>query len=115
MLALMPWAIATLATDAPGSSHSASTCAFCASLYRRLVFLSLVIASTYRYVDSILVVGNPSFKMTLPDAYDAPAVALLEVVLPSGQHRVDQSRQLVRGSGQGFALSIRAHSRRWGT
>jgi hypothetical protein len=72
-LALIPWAIATLATDAPGSSHSASTCDFCASLYRRLVFLSLVIASTYRYVDSILVAGDSSFKMTLPDAYSWPS------------------------------------------
>lgn len=45
-LALMPWAIATVATDAPGSQHSASTCAFFVALYRRRVFFSLVIAST---------------------------------------------------------------------
>ena len=53
------------------------TCAFCASLYRRLVFLSLVIASTYRYVDSILVAGDSSFKMTLPDAYGSARETLI--------------------------------------
>ena len=47
-LALMPRAIATLATDAPPSSHSASTCNLCSSLYRRReAGFSLPIMSTY--------------------------------------------------------------------
>ena len=46
-LALMPCAIATLATDAPGSLHAATTWAFVAALYRRRVSVfSLVIVST---------------------------------------------------------------------
>lgn len=32
-------------------------------------FLSLVIASTYRYVDSVLVVGDSWLKMPLPNDY----------------------------------------------
>jgi hypothetical protein len=44
----MPCDIATLATDAPGSSHSATTCAFTAALYLcRVCVFSLVIVSTY--------------------------------------------------------------------
>ena len=46
-LALTPCAIATLATDAPGSLHAATTWAFVAALYRRRVSVfSLVIVST---------------------------------------------------------------------
>ena len=46
-LALMPCDIATLATDAPDPSHSATTCAFTVVLYRRRVSVfSLVIVST---------------------------------------------------------------------
>jgi hypothetical protein len=40
-------AIATLATEAPGASHSATICAFCCSpSHRRLIPLSLAIVST---------------------------------------------------------------------
>ena len=51
----MPCDIATCATDMPASSHCASTIALNCAPYRRLVFpLSLVIVSTYSYVDTIL-------------------------------------------------------------
>jgi hypothetical protein len=43
----MPCAIATLATEAPGSLQAATTCAFIFALYRRrLSLFSLVIVST---------------------------------------------------------------------
>lgn len=48
-LALMPRAIATLATDAPGTSHSATTSDFSSSLYRRRpTILSLPIGKFFR-------------------------------------------------------------------
>jgi hypothetical protein len=48
MLLLMPCVSATLATDAPGASHSATTCALNAALYwRRLTTLSVVFVSTW--------------------------------------------------------------------
>lgn len=52
MLVLIPCAIATLATDAPGALHSAITCAFTAVPYRRRVAgLPLPIVSTYLLTD----------------------------------------------------------------
>lgn len=48
MLALMPCEIATLATDAPGPSHSANTCTLYSRLSRRReAGFSLPILSTY--------------------------------------------------------------------
>ena len=70
-LALMPCAIAIFATDAPGSSHSASTRAFASAPYRRLIaVLSLPIVSTYSYVDTILAGTEARFKMRSPGPYD---------------------------------------------
>lgn len=55
LVSLIPCDIATWATDIPGSLHCASTIALNWRPYRRLVFaLSLVIVSTYSYVDTIL-------------------------------------------------------------
>jgi hypothetical protein len=71
-LSLMPWDIATWATDTPGSSHCASSSALNCAPYRRRVFLlSLVIPSIYFYVDAILPATAGNFKMTWPDAYHA--------------------------------------------
>ncbi len=71
-LSLMPCDIATCATDMPGSSHCASTIALNCVPYRRRVFpLSLVIVSTYAYVDAILPGRGEGFKMRWPDAYGA--------------------------------------------
>jgi hypothetical protein len=65
----MPCDIATLATEAPGAPHSATTCAFSSSSYRRRVAaLSLAIVSTYAYVDTILPACAVNFKMGSPDA-----------------------------------------------
>ena len=55
-LVLMPCDIATLATDAPGTSHSATICALNSTPHRRrTTVLSLVIASTYSFVDTIVI------------------------------------------------------------
>jgi hypothetical protein len=60
-----------LATDAPGTAHSATTCALKSLLYRRrAVTLSLVIASTYSYVDTILIDASLKLKMGSPRAYE---------------------------------------------
>ena len=54
----------------PGSSHCASTIALnCCSYRRRVLPLSLVIVSTYSYVDTILPGQAGQFKVSWPDAY----------------------------------------------
>jgi hypothetical protein len=68
----MPSDIATCATDMPGSSHCANTIDLNCDPYRRRVFpLSLVIVSTYSYVDTILPGRAGQFKVSWPDGYQA--------------------------------------------
>ncbi|MCE4556277.1 transposase [Pelomonas sp. P8] len=72
-----------MATDAPGSLHSASTCAFFVSLYRRRVFLSLVMRP-------------PKLRGQHPCRKRQPVQDDFAGRLPSSRRRRDHSPELKR-------------------
>jgi hypothetical protein len=72
-LALVPCAIATAATEAPGWEHSSSTIAFSSALCRRREsFLESVMVSTYlRWWTPSFLIRSLRSRMPCPDAYRA--------------------------------------------
>ena len=87
-----PCHTATLATDAPGASHSALTFACSSTLERRLdpvpeAALSPVIVSTYSYVETIPHGGTTKIELGSPDAYGLPALKVENTGKLSGAFR----------------------------
>jgi hypothetical protein len=70
MLALMPWAIATCATEAPGWAQSARIFVLSSGLcWRRVRLGVVVIVSITLLMDTIVVGYDFAFKMGWPGAY----------------------------------------------